>query len=792
MQQVMKTIFLASVMVFGLLRSASAFTPAGPVGAPGDVWQVASIGYGPPYDVVAPKNVGEEYRRNTPVMYWACDASFLSYFGPNGMAQVASAFDVMNNVFTNNPTGMTNGLDGYSSNLSEFQYTTRHINYQAQALGIYDLKTATLNYLVRQMGLADPVEYSWTLHDRSGPAPGATCPAGMEYTVIQRNFDTGGAAVAGSQSVLSLYSPYVNDVLYNYYIEEDCPVLQQAVTVPFAVDPDPNNNSYSAIASQFYRFGWGEYVTGLSRDDVMGLRYLLSDKTINLESPVTGSLLTTGTTNLASEIPFPPNTTSNNINGYGTLNLGTLLSASVTNDPVTLETLFPGVIVGSTITNLAYVTNFTIVAYFTNYIGSAAGSPPTLVIATNATLSFEIVYYDTFANVITNHYYSNSVVTLQTVTVGPLVGAAAPAPIVTNVTTTSINLPGVPSGDYYILPTNNACGIDIAGVFFTNVILQTNLTSAIFGTNASVATNGLAFSYTQDVTPFTNYVFAIHPVACNESTNSPGIYEGIQKINFVESYFDDFVGTFYQPITNTYTENLVNTNGLVLVQSFQRVVTTPDILLSAADDANGPAVGIPPGPGSVLESSTTPNFDTADVPVSGLAGATPAGPGTINPPLILSFDKVGPVYFNNTVFGSFLTGTNYGVLMPSNDNLDFFYGAYFVWGSFDGTTNAPVVYPDGQSIDSLGNLILIQISPTSLRNGNNGVPYSPAITFTTSGGAFTPPFTWTASGLPSGLTLSAGGTLSGTPTQSGSFDFTLTMTDSAFRTVQWNYPIIIQ
>lgn len=778
MRQVMKTILLASMVAFGLLRSASAFTLAGPIGAPGDAaWQVQNIGYGPPSDDVAPKNVGEEYRRNTPVMYYACDSTFLSYFGSNGMAAVSSAFDVMNKMFTNNPTGITNGLDGYSSNLSEFPYTSRHINYQAQALGINDLKSYTLNILVRQMGLTDPVQYTWTLHDRSGPAPGATCPAGMIYFVVQRNLDTGGSPIAGSQSVSSLYSPYVNNVLYSYFIEEVCqnsPVLAQ--TIPFSVDPLAN--TYSAVSS-LLNIGWGDYITGLTRDDVMGLRYMMSTNTINLESTATGSLLTTATTNLSSTLPFPANT--NSPNGYGTFNLGALLSSSITNDPVTLETLFPGVIVATTTTNLAYTTNYNVVAYYTNFFGQSAEDPPHLVIATNIVYSFGLVYADTFANIITNHYYSNSVVTLQTVTVGPLIGAQAPAPIVTNTTTTQITLAGVPSGDYYILPTNNSCGVDISSVFFTNVLVQTNLTAPIFGTNAPISTNaaGNAFSYTQNVTPFTNYVFAIHPVTCTESTNSPGLYEGIGKIKFEETFFDDYVGTFYQPITNDYTAAFVATNGQVQTQTLQRIVTAPDVQISAADLASGndavPAI-VPYWQVSVL------NFDTADVP------AGDAGPGTISTPISITFDKVGPVYLNDS---DLLTGTNYWTEMPGNA-IDEYYGVYFVWGTFDGTTNAPIVYPNGPSVDALGNLILIQITPTSLPNGTNGTPYTPAVTFTTSGGAFTQPYTWSAAGLPAGMTVSSNGTLSGTPTQSGSFIFTLTMTDSDYRTVTWNYPLTIQ
>jgi hypothetical protein len=112
------------------------------------------------------------------------------------------------------------------------------------------------------------------------------------------------------------------------------------------------------------------------------------------------------------------------------------------------------------------------------------------------------------------------------------------------------------------------------------------------------------------------------------------------------------------------------------------------------------------------------------------------------------------------------------------------------WASFDGSTNIPVLYPNGTSYQNLANQLLIQISPATLPNGVNGAAY-PATTFTASGGSFQPPFTWSATGLPSGLTLSAGGTISGTPTQSGTFDIVIILTDSLSRTVQWNYTITI-
>jgi Putative Ig domain len=68
----------------------------------------------------------------------------------------------------------------------------------------------------------------------------------------------------------------------------------------------------------------------------------------------------------------------------------------------------------------------------------------------------------------------------------------------------------------------------------------------------------------------------------------------------------------------------------------------------------------------------------------------------------------------------------------------------------------------------------LAISTTSLPNGTVGIAYSASVSAT--GGAT--PYTWTITGLPTGLSAS-GSSISGTPTQSGSFTITVKVTDSA-------------
>lgn len=774
----MKTILLAGAVVFGL-QTAWAFSLGGPIANGGDAWQVTTIGYGLPGDLNAPKNLGEEYRRNTPTMYYAYDETFLDYFGSNGVVAVDGAFTLLNS--------LTN-VSSYSTDLSEFPLDSRHINYQAQALGILDLKSDTLGLMAEQLGLADPVRYAWTLHDRYLP-PGGACPPDEEYTVVQRNFDYFSTPLNQLQ-----YSPYVNDTLYSYLIEEICTGPDPlAVAVPFSVDPLAD--IYSPVAS--YISGgliMGDYYTGLTRDDVAGLRYLLEASNINWESAPTNSLLVTGLTNLNSTLPFPAAITTNGViiqnypGVYGTADLGALLSSSLTNDPVTLQGLFPGVVVASTATNvvLTMVTNYT--AYYTNFYAEPYGTPPQLVVVTNTQPALKVIYQDTFANVITNQYRPNTYARLQTVTVAPPIGAPYGSPLATNVMSVPIILSNVPSGDFYILPTNSACGVDILYAALTNVVVTTNVIFSTAGstnattittTNVTTATNLASYFYSQSlVTYSTNVVFVVHPVTCSQNSVAPELTEGIENIKFVFSSFDSLVGQFFQPITNFYTVVTV-TNSQAVTQQFERIITTPDFLLDAFDGASGPSA--PPGAEFGARSLT---FDTANVlPLL-------AGPGTITTPTFISYDKVGPVYFNTPA--STMDGTPYFTETPGGDLNDLFYATYFVWGSFDGTTNAPIVYPNGTSIDTLENEILIQVSPATVPNGFSDGSAYPAITFTATGGSFTPPYTWSATGLPTGLSVSPGGTLSGATMQSGAFVFTLTLTDSLARSVQWNYPLTIQ
>ena len=112
---------------------------------------------------VGPKNLGEEYRRNTPVMYYACDANFLDFFGASGSEAIDQAFTIVNNSLTN--------VDAFSTALTEFPLNSgRELSGERHELA--GLEIPVMQAMMEQLGLADPVRFVWTLHNRYLP-PGA-------------------------------------------------------------------------------------------------------------------------------------------------------------------------------------------------------------------------------------------------------------------------------------------------------------------------------------------------------------------------------------------------------------------------------------------------------------------------------------------------------------------------------------------------------------------------------------------------------------------------------------------
>lgn len=81
----------------------------------------------------------------------------------------------------------------------------------------------------------------------------------------------------------------------------------------------------------------------------------------------------------------------------------------------------------------------------------------------------------------------------------------------------------------------------------------------------------------------------------------------------------------------------------------------------------------------------------------------------------------------------------------------------------------------------------LSFAPATLGAGLVGQPYAEQLRV--SGGL--PPHSFTATGLPAGLTLTSFGRVSGTPTQSGSFNVEVTVTDANGCTGTKSYPVVV-
>lgn len=756
------------LLLAGAAQPSFAFSLLGPVN---EAYQVNVIGYNLAEDVGAPKNYAQEYRRNTPVMYYACDANFYDYFGTRGVAEIDKAFSAFNAL----PK-----VSDMSTDLSEFPFAARRRNWKAESLALLDLKSWTMWMIIEQLGLAEPDRYVWTLHDR-WLQPNTTCPLGELYLVIKRNFDP----IVGTALDQLKPTSYINGVLYSYQIPELCnaPVPPQAWGQPVPVDAEAD--TYTALASgygynqEFTYSPFGAFFTGLTRDDAGGLRYLLRTNNMNVES--TGPNTVTLVTNLVPQL-------------LTTSNLTLLAAQAYTNDAAPLQALFPNVVILSTSNYFVTVNLTNVTAYFTNYPWDPIGTAAHLVLSTNITATAEARYVHTFGNLlgmvptaggwmtvpILNLPTNNNgqlTVTIETSSVA--ISNAPWAPVgQTNVLTNTFRTTYVTNavvGDYITLPTN-ACEIGIISPILTNYYTVTNvlISATNFATtNLSGGTNaGTVLSYSQQmITWLTNHTFTIYPVSCDPTNIA--LRQGIEKITFFRRDYDSLLTRFFVPITNEYVLNSV-TNHAISPHIVRRTVTAPDFLFTAQDLTAGPSAP-PYSPAIVRNVNYNTNSSNPGI----------AGPGTIETPTVFIFNNVGPVYLN---FGMISTNAFLTELDQS---------MYYSWGSFDGTTNAPVLYPNDASVTDMEMQVLVQISPPYLDPARYGVDYHGQLQIQSSTDAWRPPAFWGLSpsspGLPPGLQIMTGGDGSGlifgTPQQVGTFDFVVRVTDSQGHTIDRSYAI---
>jgi hypothetical protein len=264
--------------VFGLVANVSGFSLLGPY----KPWMTETLTYRQPGDIGGPMVLGEGYRWNLSTITYGFDQSFLDYFGEEGVRAVEDAFAILNAL----PPMSEIDLDAYPTN-------TTAVSFEAQSLGYVDLKSYTLAYLLQQLGLAEPSRFTWAVRARQANA------TSTNHAVMIVNYDP------------TTLSPVtnVNGAVYACEIQER--------PNPLRVDAhevlvDPFTRGWTAVADRYLRSG--EFYTGLTRDDVGGLRFLLRTNNIVVEKlAVPVSLAPTNSGTSASWWPQPPGPVTNAI-----------------------------------------------------------------------------------------------------------------------------------------------------------------------------------------------------------------------------------------------------------------------------------------------------------------------------------------------------------------------------------------------------------------------------------------------------------------------------------------------
>jgi hypothetical protein len=276
--------FSVLLVVLAVAPISMAFSLLGPYKS----WQVTALGYNLPGDIGGPMNLNEGYRWNVPTVTYAFDATFVSYFGTNGIAAVEKAIQILNDL----PPAASITNDGSSLYIrgQRVPFDPRVPNFSFGTLGLLDLKSVALHFLVEEQGLAEPDRWVWGLRSRITFTVGGITYT--NYTTRPMSFDP----------ITLSPSRVVNNRSYGYTIFDPfLPGVAAAIATP---SNDPGEDApFSAVASLSTLLAPGVFFIGLSHDDVGGLRYLYDTNNI-----VTENLLPTvaGGAPVSGSFPWAP------------------------------------------------------------------------------------------------------------------------------------------------------------------------------------------------------------------------------------------------------------------------------------------------------------------------------------------------------------------------------------------------------------------------------------------------------------------------------------------------------
>ncbi|MEQ1759803.1 MAG: putative Ig domain-containing protein [Vicinamibacterales bacterium] len=339
---------------------------------------------------------------------------------------------------------------------------------------------------------------------------------------------------------------------------------------------------------------------------------------------------------------------------------------------------------------------------------------------------------------------------------------------------------------------------DDLGFFTENASLSRTLSACCV---PSYAWSQVGGTLPSGVTFSSGGVLSGTPAVGSAGTYTPRfrVADGTNPANFAEHIFTlvvtpvSFTSASTLPTGNVgtlYTTTLTASGGSGFTYTLEPAQVLP---LGLSLSAGGVISGTPTGPGQAIFNVRATNSSGFATVRSHTIAIYPAG---INPPLEFSFGPdlgiraIGgrnfglsaatggtpPYTFSLTPLVSQVPGMR-AQNAPLPTNIAASPGGYFGVLATPGLFNGSVRVTDG-----LGNTfdrpVFVNVVPQHILSNNTwpraqiGVPYSFQLT---AYGALA--YGWSATGLPNGLTVNASGLISGTPSQSGSFSPTITLTD---------------
>ena len=146
----------------------------------------------------------------------------------------------------------------------------------------------------------------------------------------------------------------------------------------------------------------------------------------------------------------------------------------------------------------------------------------------------------------------------------------------------------------------------------------------------------------------------------------------MNKLQFQKVYFDSVLNTGFTSFNQTYRDYVAATNSKVVSQMVSRPVIQPDIVFTVDDIL----------PAIASRTTTAGWIDNSAINGISILG----GPGVIPPQVVITFNYQVPVLRNQTPF--FINEPTI------DDPVSRFLGLIGpAWASFDGSTNAPIIYP---------------------------------------------------------------------------------------------------